>query len=283
VASNIQKYYFDREMGPKIAETLLLHYKRGEDGVADPRTLAALLTLQAWQAGGDHKLVVRYSATPLPELSTSQTAEAQARYRQTVLQSNCLLQSVNILPGNIGYLKLNGFPDPDVCRPAFERAMSSLNGVNALIIDLRDNMGGQPEMVAFLASYFFNRPTYLYNPRGGSQKASSTQSPISGNRLADKPVYLLTSHVTTSAAEQFCYNLKKLKRATLVGEITNGSTHSGTWHRIDAHFGMGIPETKVVNPYGEFDWEGFGVAPDIKVNAADALEVATKLAEKSPR
>ena len=90
---------------------------------------------------------------------------------------------------------------------------------------------------------------------------------------------MLTSSTTWSGAEQFCYNLKMLKRATLVGETTRGGTHAGVFHRIDDHFGIGIPEEKPVNPFGSTDWEGVGVQPDVKANAADALETALKLAE----
>ena len=86
------------------------------------------------------------------------------------------------------------------------------------------------------------------------------------------------SAATASGAEEFCYNLKMLRRATLLGETTAGAAHSGAFHRIDAHFGMGIPEVKTINPYGKQDWEGIGVEPDMKVRAADALETAKKMA-----
>jgi C-terminal processing protease CtpA/Prc len=68
-----------------------------------------------------------------------------------------------------------------------------------------------------------------------------------------------------------------LKRATLVGETTGGAAHSGVWHRIDDHFGMLIPETKPINPFSEADWAETGVEPDVRVEAADALETAKKL------
>ena len=70
-----------------------------------------------------------------------------------------------------------------------------------------------------------------------------------------------------------------LKRATLVGETTRGGTHAGVFHRIDDHFGIGIPEEKPINPFGKDDWEGVGVPPDVDVKAADALETAVKLVE----
>jgi C-terminal processing protease CtpA/Prc len=89
----------------------------------------------------------------------------------------------------------------------------------------------------------------------------------------------LTSPRTLSGTEQFCYDLKMLKRATLVGETTGGAAHSGVFHRIDDHFGMGIPETKPINPFSKTDWAETGVEPDVKVKAADALETALKLTE----
>src|SRR5580700_5943489 len=124
-----------------------------------------------------------------------------------------------------------------------------------------------------------DHPEYLYNPRENTTEQSWTHSPVPGNTLADKPVYLLTSARTYSGAEQFSYDLKMLKRATLVGETTGGGAHSGVWHRIDDHFGMGIPETKAINPFSKTDWAEIGVEPDVKVNAADALVTAEKLAQ----
>jgi C-terminal processing protease CtpA/Prc len=176
-------------------------------------------------------------------------------------------------------LKLNSFPDVSVCRATAVAAMASLNHADGIIYDLRDNRGGEPAMVALMAAYLFDHPEYWYNPRENTTGQSWTHSPVPGNRLADKPVYLLTSARTISGAEQFCYDLKMLRRATLVGETTGGAAHSGVWHRIDDHFGMGVPETQPINPFAEADWAETGVEPDVKVKAADALEAAKKLAE----
>jgi C-terminal processing protease CtpA/Prc len=157
--------------------------------------------------------------------------------------------------------------------------MASLNHVDAIIFDLRDNRGGYSSMVSLISAYLFNHPEYMYDPRESPTQQSWTLSPVRGNRLADKPVYVLTSSSTISAAEQFCYDLKMLRRVTLVGETTHGSAHAGVFHRIDDHFGMGIPEARAINPFSKTDWEGTGVEPDVKVKAAEALETAKKLAE----
>jgi C-terminal processing protease CtpA/Prc len=118
----------------------------------------------------------------------------------------------------------------------------------------------------------------MYSPRENTTERSWTRSPVPGNRLGDKPVFILISGSTYSAAEHFSYDLKMLKRATLIGETTGGATHSGVFHRLDDHFGIGIPEADPINPFSKSDWAVVGVAPDVQVRAADALATAQKLA-----
>ena len=96
--------------------------------------------------------------------------------------------------------------------------------------------------------------------------------------MADKPAYILTSRMTASAAEQFTWDLKMLKRVTVVGEITRGAAHAGVFHRLDDHFGLGVPEVQAINPFAKTDWDGTGVEPDVKAAADDALTVAEMLA-----
>lgn len=89
---------------------------------------------------------------------------------------------------------------------------------------------------------------------------------------------MLTSNKTFSGAEHFSYNLKMLKRATLVGETTGGATDVGNFYRLDDHFGMGIREARAINPYPSPDWAVTGVEPDVRVKAGDALAAAQRLA-----
>ena len=278
--ANLRQHYAYPDVAQKMADALLAHEKSGDDdAVTDGGAFANLLTKQMRDVSPDRHLVLVYSQDPLPQNPAGPTAQDLARYRKALEQQNCTFDKVEILPRNIGYLKLNSFPDPSVCRHTATAAMASLNNADAIIFDLRDNRGGEPAMVALMASYLFDHPEYWYNPRENTTEQSWTLSPVPGNKLADKPVYVLTSPRTLSGAEQFCYDLKMLKRATLVGGTTGGAAHSGVFHRIDDHFGMGIPETKAINPFSKFDWAETGVDPDIKVKAGDALETALKLAE----
>lgn len=282
--ANLKEHYIDPSVAHKMAEELRAHEQSGDyDSITDGAAFARLLTKQLRDVSHDMHLEVVYSQTPLSDRSTGPTPERFARYQKAMEESNCMFEKIEMLPHNIGYLKLNSFPDPSVCESTAKAAMASLNHADAIVFDLRDNRGGYPSMVMLIAAYLFDHPEYMYNPRENTTERSWTRSPVSGNRLADKPVYVLTSPRTFSGAEHFSYDLKMLKRATLVGEATGGATDVGVFHRIDDHFGMGIRETSAINPYSEPDWAVTGVEPDVKVKAADALQTAEKLAESKLR
>ncbi len=282
--ANVKKYYIDPDVAQKTADSLLAHEKNGDDdAVTEGEAFADLLTRQMKDVSHDPYLMVVYN-----QVSTSDegppdpTPEDRARYRKQMERIHCTFEKVKILPHNIGYLKLNAFPDLNACQPTAAAAMASLNNADAIIFDLRDNHGGNPRMVALLCTYLFDHPTHLndfYYRGENSTEHLWTFPPVPGNKLADKPAYVLTSATSFSAAEGFSYDLKMLKRATIVGETTSGRGHMGIPHRIDDHFMVLVPGMKVTNPISKTNWEGKGVEPDVKVKAADALLTAEKLAK----
>jgi hypothetical protein len=276
--SNLKSHYYDHEAAKKMADALAAHEKSGDyDPVLDSAAFATLLTQQMREIIPDRHLTFDYfQDSPPPQSERNSTALDQ--YLSTAKQQNCTFGKVELLPRNIGYLKFNFFPDPEACRVAAMAAMTYIDHASAVIFDLRDNRGGYPAMVQFVGSYLFDHPEYWYNPREATTEHSWTQSPVAGSNLADKPVFVLVSSRTFSGAEQFAYDLKMLKRATLVGETTAGAAHAGVFHRIDDHFGMGIPEVEAINPYSSTDWAEVGVEPDVKASDATALDVALKLA-----
>jgi Peptidase family S41 len=280
VARDVRQHYVDRSAAKKMADALAVHERLGDDKAAiDGPSLARLLTDQLRDIRPDLELEVIYSADPIPPASRPDP-DQERLYRQRITAQHCMLEKVQMLGQGIGYIKLNAFPDRAVCEPMVRAAMAELNDAQALIFDLRDNRGGMPETVALYAAFLFDHPEYWFNPREPASERSWTRSPVPGNRLFDKPVYVLTSARTISGGEQFCYDLKALKRATLVGETTAGAAHAGAFYRIDAHFGVAIPEVRPLNPYGAADWQGVGVAPDVSVRAEDALDKAIELARR---
>ena len=277
VADNLLAYYYDRERAKQASADLLSLQQHGYyNAIVDGQALATRLTFELQRTTADPHLKIEFSRNILPNGPPRPSAAALDQYRATMRQENCTFEKVDVLPGNIGYLKLNSFPDPAICAATAHAAIARLNHSDAIIFDLRDNTGGFPDMVAIMAAPLFDQPVRWYNPREGD--GSSWLSPVPGSGLAHKPVYILTSPLTLSGAEQFAYNLKMLKRATVIGDTTGGGAHVGVFHRIDDHFGVGIPETQINNPYAKPDWEGTGVEPDVKVAPANALATAKGLA-----
>jgi C-terminal processing protease CtpA/Prc len=170
---------------------------------------------------------------------------------------------------------------PDVCAPTVVAAMAFVAHTDALIFDLRTNGGGDPQMVTYIASWLFDHPTHLndlYNRHEDSTTQFWTLAYVPGDRIASQPVYVLTSKQTFSGAEEFCYDLKNQKRATLVGETTGGGAHPVSGHLVADYFMVGVPFAKAINPISKTNWEGTGVEPDFKVSADEALTTAEKLA-----
>ncbi len=282
VISQINENYVFPETAKKVEATLRVRQKAGAYNEADADSFAELLTEDLQKLTNDKHLRVNFFPMVLPKEEPQRSPDVDTPQMQTWLKrTNCGFEKADILPSNIGYLKFNAFFNPIFCGATASAAMSFLDNVDALIFDLRDNGGGDPKMVAFISSYLFNDSTHLddiYNRKENSTTQYWTLPYVPANRLPSTPVFVLTSKRTFSGAEEFSYNLKALKRATIVGEVTGGGAHPTQGHRLDDHFQIDVPFARGVNPVTQSNWEGTGVEPDVKVDASQALEVAIKLA-----
>ena len=286
--ADLNQFYVFPETAKKMEEAIRARQKKGEyDSITDGNAFAKMLTENLQAVSHDKHLRVDFSPAPMPERPEGPPdANARAQYRKEMERMNCGFDKVEILSGNVGYLKFDMFTDPEACGPTAIAAMNFLGNVDAIIFDLRENGGGDPKMVAFISTYLFSEPTHLndlWERKDNSTHQYWTLPYVPGKRLDGKPVYVLTSAQTFSGAEEFTYNLKNLKRATIVGETTGGGAHPVAGHRLDEHFMIGVPFARAINPISKTNWEGTGVEPDVKVPAADALTTAQKLvAEKAP-
>jgi hypothetical protein len=284
-AAKLNEYYVFPETAKKMAEAVQSKLKSGGyDAITDADEFASKLTEDLRAVSHDKHLGVNFSAQVIPKrepnANPAPNPDAMAQRRAQMQRGNCAFEKVEWMPPNIGYLKFNGFADPEICGPTVTAAMGFLANVDALIVDLRTNGGGDPAMVAYICSYLFAERTHLndlYNRKEDKTTEFWTKD-VPGPRLANKPVFVLTSKRTFSGAEEFTYNLKNLKRATIIGETTGGGAHPVSGHRIDDHFGIGVPFARAINPISKTNWEGTGVEPDVKVSAGEALEVAKKMA-----
>jgi retinol-binding protein 3 len=282
--AKIDEFYVFPDVAKKMGMAVRARAKRGEyDSVTDGNAFAKLLTEHFRDVGHDKHLSVSFSPIRLPEESSSPSPDAIAQYRVAMQEANCGFEKVEHLSGNVGYLKFNFFANPEVCGGTAIAAMNFLANVDAVIFDLRQNGGGDPKMVALVSTYLFATQTHLndlWERKSGETQQYWTLPYVPGNRLPTVPVFVLTSHRTFSGGEEFTNNLKVLKRATIVGEVTGGGAHPVVGHRIDDRFTIGVPFARAINPTTKTNWEGVGVEPDVSVPADDALTTAQALASK---
>jgi hypothetical protein len=292
LAQAIKESYAFPDVADKLAHMLTQNQSNNAYAkVTSAREFSELLTRQLADIANDRHLHVIYSFNVVPKMQAQEpgdsplTLDAQIMQRMQATQrrNNYAFERVERLSGNVGYLKLNEFSDAARGGDTVAGAMAFLANTDALIIDLRENLGGTPMMVQLLASYFFGAeiPVHLNDlswrqPGSRSQEVTQWWSVpyLLGKRYVGKAVYILTSRRTFSAAEEFTYDLQALKRATVVGETTGGGANPGGIRRIDDHYTAFIPTGHAINPITKTNWEGKGIEPDIKVPKEDALNTA---------
>lgn len=281
VNADLTEYYVDSDLTARMEQAVLEHQKAGAyDSITDGDVFAERLTKDLRDVSHDKHLRVDFNPFKMPE-HAQPTSEDQKLFQQQMLHDNCAFKEVKILPNNIGYIKFNGFMDASICGATVNAAMLFVSHTDALIFDIRQNGGGQPAMVTLIASYLFDHPTHLidiYNRHENTTTQNWTLSYLPGPRMTTQPVYVLTSARTFSGAEEFAFDLKNQKRATIVGETTGGGAHPVSGHPVADYFIVGVPFAKSMDPVTKTNWEGTGVAPDVSVSAADALRTAESLA-----
>lgn len=273
--------YVFPEMAAKMGADLKKRQDAKEyDSVTSSRAFAQKLTEDLQAVSKDKHLRVRYSHDPIPvRAERGEPTEAEKEQsRWFGKRINFGFEKVERMNGNIGYIDLRGFNDHEAGAETVAAAMTFLANTEAIIFDLRQNGGGSPFMVALISSYLFgDKPVHLnslYWRKGDRTDDFWTKPESASKKFPAKDVYILTSNRTFSAAEEFSYNLKNLKRATIVGETTGGGAHPGGMERLNEHFGAFIPTGRAISPITKTNWEGTGVEPDVKVPKEQALKVA---------
>ena len=195
---------------------------------------------------------------------------------------------LEVLPGNVRYLDYRGFMwGTPAVEQSLATAMEFLRGGDAIIIDLRGNGGGSPEAVAALTSYFVPAGTDLarFEMRGSPGQASETpEAPFS---LADKPLYVLTSRRSASAAEEFATHVSAFDFGTLVGTTTAGAGFRNEFFPLPGGHVMSVSIGRPVHAVTGGDWEAVGVPPALEVAEDKALvraqaEAVTAIAANAP-
>ena len=274
----------DNYVFPEIAEQLaaLLRRRLAERAydVDGAEELAGLVTADLQSVNDDKHLRLKHHDVPISPEQGAATLESIRRDFDTSLGG---APRVELLDGGVAVVELAPMLFPlDWAAEPLSAALTLASRAQALIVDLRNNRGGDPDTVAFVCSYLLNKRTHLntmYWRRSERTEQSWSLPHVPGARFGgSKPLYVLSSDSTFSAAEELAYDLQQLGRAVIVGERTRGGAHPCKGWTVHPHLEATIPTGRAINPVSGTNWEGAGVQPDVPCAAADALDRAHALA-----
>ncbi|MDJ1486424.1 S41 family peptidase [Cytophagaceae bacterium YF14B1] len=287
LVAKLEHHYVYSDVAKKMAKTIRDRVKaHAYDTISNGDVFAKNLTGDLHSVSQDGHLGVDYSATLIPHETPGEPPTQQVidEFRKQGANANYGFRKVEILEGNIGYLKLNAFWTGDWIKETAAGAMAFLSNTDAIIIDLQDNHGFAPDGVLLMESYFFSDETHLtdqINNEDHTVRQYWTMPVVPGNKLVTKKLYILVSNHTFSAGEDFAYSMQAQKRATVIGQTTGGGAHGTRPYRLNEHFSASIPFSYSINPITQTDWEGKGVQPDIKALKEQALVQAQIAAIKT--
>jgi hypothetical protein len=288
VVAQVRRIIADRyvlpERRPALDAVLARGLASGRYAVADPVQLAERINADLDTAGHDRHLNFRYDPPQAAILAAGRRAGQPdaSGYERQVRAANHGVTELRLLPGNVRYMAYDGFMwiGPESAA-ALEQAMRFLAGGDAVIIDIRRNGGGSPEAVQYLVSHFLppGRPLVTFHMNGRPEPDSlSTLAELPAGRMVGKPLYVLTSGGTGSAAEEFSGHVGGYRIGELVGETTAGAGFRNDVVPIAGGFILSVSVGRAVLASTGRDWEAVGLAPTVPTAIAGALDVAHALA-----
>ena len=289
ISTRLRENYVFPDVAERCAEHLAARLRAGAfNSIAAPDSFAKALTddLQSISHDKHMRVRVRPRAPDGPSPGPPNPILEPYLQLRELAADNYGFRKLEILEGNVGYVDLTMFPPVELARDTAVAAMKFLSNADAIIVDERNNGGGNPSTIQLICSYFFDSRTHLnslYWRRGDRTEEFWTLDSVEGRKMPDVPLFVLTSHRTFSGGEEFAYNLKTRKRATIIGEVTGGGANPGGGFPLPGGLGIFIPTGRAINPVTKTNWEGTGVEPDIKTNASDALAVALEKARAAAK
>jgi hypothetical protein len=289
-AAKLNAYYIRPDLALEMEIKLKSNLQSGAyRKIKSAVDFAARLQQDLWSVQQDDHLRVRFSPGGVPpdfEFDPRNPMlpppEAVEEDRKFLGKLNYHIDEARVLPGNVGYLRVNGFVDGEYLFDTLKGSFGFLARTDSLILDLRSNVGGAPTGIAHVAGYLLG-PTavHLFDlefNRFAYTESYSSWTNYTGIPYLNKRVFVLAGPQTFSAGESFTYALQQLERVVVVGEPTGGGAHLASGFRLTSHLGLTIPVAYTRNPISHEDWEGTGVIPDVAVSASAAIYQAQVLA-----
>lgn len=274
IADKINEYYIFEDVANQLSKKLKSEIDlKTFDNLTDVE-FAKSLSKYLTKNGNDLHFNVLYRPGKEEEKAVNEK-ELLKKYDAINKQWNYGFDKVMRLDGNIGYIEYTGFPEGNKsAQQILVATMNFVSNTNALIIDLRNNRGGDGKMVRLFLSYFFNeriKLSEIYTRYNNKTEEKYTYKKVNGKKYLDKPVYLLVNNNTISAAEALAYNLQQNKIAKVIGDKTYGAANPVKVFFIGKKYQLFIPISVEKNAATKTNWEHTGINIDEKVNSEKAL------------
>ena len=172
-----------------------------------------------------------------------------------------------MLANNIGYIKIDEFSGSAL--EEYQQAVAQLQeqGMQAMILDLRDNPGGFVDYAVEIADELLPQATIIsVRDKNGNEKQYTSDS-----KSMDFPMAVLVNQNSASASEILTVALKENQRAAIIGEKTYGKGI------IQSHFNLSwggylkLTIASYYSPDGNAIHE-VGVMPDIEVSLPEEIQ-----------
>jgi hypothetical protein len=261
LANEIRERYLFKNVGQSLFDTLKVYKGKIKETVSVSDFSEKITSILRIKSNDSH-LMFYYDSLKFESYLLDEREKRKLEFEREK-NINFGFTKVEILEANLGYIQMVKFSDfsDDVAKKKIASIMNFVQHTNALIIDLRFNSGGQGETIDLFSSYFLsNKGTTINN----------------SDQYISKPIYILTSNGTFSAAEKFTSLLQESKRAIVIGEKTIGGGHSGRSVSILDGFLAFIPTGGENDPL-----ENIGVTPDYPIKESETLIYAKYLYFKS--
>ena len=186
-----------------------------------------------------------------------------------------------ILDDNIGYIRCTSFATA-MGEGNLDKMLINLMFCQGLIIDIRDNGGGNLTYAERFAARFFNERTHVGYIQHKTGRGHSDFSAMEAQYLQPgkgirwrKPVCVLTNRSVYSAANEFVKCMKAIGRArkgasssvTIIGDTTGGGAGMPFSSELPNGWGVRFSACPMYDADG--NTTEFGIAPDVKVDITD--------------
>jgi hypothetical protein len=285
IANVVREQYICPKLGEEMITAIKGHLGNGSyDGLEKSEEFLRRLTADMQAISLDKHLHIAFIEPPPQRKGGRGGEHATQKHYEDLSMLNfgfgpVTLDKGSVVGKTIVTLPIHGFlpstsefaTDWQEIRRAMGDILSCIADADVLLIDLRDNGGGDPHIVAFMLSYILdNGPVHLNDmiSRSGSTEESfytlpPDQLPVGTKRFGGtKPVFVLTTNETISGGEEMAYDLQALKRPKAIigqgSDTTAGAANPVTNPRFicEKEFGKGwwiagVPNLRPVNSITE--------------------------------